>query len=233
MRVLYRLLRASAAITGLLCVVAVGLAAQIPGRNVNIVSKDPYLQKQNEPSGAVGTLNPCHLLFGGNDYRTVNVPGLPGDNGDKEVGDAWVGVYESTDCGQTWLAGLMPGYPQDTSPEGTASPAHGFAAAADPTVKAGLAGFYAYSHIVFNRGSNLDREMADPVRRADAGRRWHLRTVPGQAAHDGVSGRRHLRSAVSRARPRRTGRVRDEDPNDTGDGCSPRLDDLPQQCDRR
>jgi len=152
MRVLYRLLRASAAITGLLCVVAVGLAAQIPGQNVNIVSKDPYLQKQNEPSGAVGTLNPCHLLFGGNDYRTVNIPG---DLGDKEVGDAWVGVYESTDCGQTWLAGLMPGYPQDTSPEGTASPAHGFAAAADPTVKAGLAGFYAYSHIVFNRGSNL------------------------------------------------------------------------------
>src|SRR4026207_1007394 len=112
MRVLYRLLRASAAITGLLLVVAVGLAAQIPGQNVNIVSKDPYLQKQNEPSGAVGTLNPCHLLIGANDYRTVNIPGEPGDLGDREVGDAWVGVYQSTDCGQTWLAALLPGGPQ-------------------------------------------------------------------------------------------------------------------------
>ena len=136
---------------GTISLVVAGISAQIPGQNINIVSKDPHLAKQNEPSGAMGTLNPCHLLFGANDYRTVHLPGL---SADKEVGDAWVGVYQSTDCGQTWMAGLMPGYPQDQSPEGLASPASEFGAAADPTVRAGLAGFYAYSYIVFDRGAN-------------------------------------------------------------------------------
>ena len=131
-----------------------GISAQIPGQNINIVSKDPHLGKQNEPSLAMGTLNPCHVLGGGNDYRTVHLAGLPDD---KEVGDAWAGVYQSVDCGQTWLAGLMPGYPQDKSAEGLASPASGFGAAADATVRAGFAGYYAYSYIVFNRGTNLGR----------------------------------------------------------------------------
>ena len=77
-------------------------AAQVAGRNVNMVTGgtfpggDPYLQKQNEPSIAVSTRNPCHLLAGANDYRAVNLPGLPDD---KEIGDAWLGWYESTDCG--------------------------------------------------------------------------------------------------------------------------------------
>lgn len=73
--------------------------AQVAGRNVNMVSGgsfpggDPFLQKQNEPSLAISTRNPCHLLAGANDYRAVNLPGLPDD---KEVGDAWLGWYEST-----------------------------------------------------------------------------------------------------------------------------------------
>ncbi len=65
MSVFSRVLRVSAAITGLLSVGAVGLAAQIPRQNVNIVPMDPNLRKQSESSGAMGTLNPCHLLFGG------------------------------------------------------------------------------------------------------------------------------------------------------------------------
>lgn len=130
------------------------LSAQSPGPNVNVVSIDPYLQKHNEPSVAVSTANPCHLLMGGNDYRTVNVPGLPAD---REVGDAWVGVYQSLDCGQTWLAGLMPGFLQDQTAIGLASPASGFTTAADPGVRAGIGGFFAYSFIVFNRGTNVGK----------------------------------------------------------------------------
>src|SRR5262249_35287186 len=80
-----------------LAVTSVGLAvvrAQQPGPNVNIVSGtslpdgDPYLQRQNEPSAAVSTRNPLHILAGANDYRTVDIPGLPED---KHTGDAWLG----------------------------------------------------------------------------------------------------------------------------------------------
>src|SRR6185503_15991730 len=78
------------------CLVAVN--AQIPGPNVNMVAGqalpggDPFLQRQNEPSVAVSTRNPLHLLAGANDYRTVDLPGLP--NGEV-TGDAWLGVFKS------------------------------------------------------------------------------------------------------------------------------------------
>ena len=58
----------------------------VPGRNVNMVSGtsfpdgDPYLQRQNEPSLAVSSRNPLHLLAGANDYRAVDLPGLTAGN---------------------------------------------------------------------------------------------------------------------------------------------------------
>src|SRR5579864_3559791 len=82
------------------------LNAQVPGTNVNMVSGttfpngDPYLQRQNEPSIAVSTRNPLHLLGGSNDYRTVDIP-FPTDGGD-ETGDAWLGLYKSFDGGRSW-----------------------------------------------------------------------------------------------------------------------------------
>src|SRR5262245_4130276 len=75
-------------------VVAENSAAQVPGSNVNMVSGtslpggDPFLQRQNEPSMAGSSRNPQHLLAGANDYRTVDLPGLPGD----VTGDAWLGL---------------------------------------------------------------------------------------------------------------------------------------------
>ena len=143
-----------------LAIGAVSLSAQVPGRNVNMVTGgtfpggDPYLQKQNEPSIAVSTRNSCHLLAGANDYRAVNLPGLPED---KETGDAWLGWYESTDCGSTWYSTLVPGYLQDSSPEGLAAPVKGLTAGADPVVKAGSAGSFYYLFIAFNRGSNVGK----------------------------------------------------------------------------
>jgi len=77
-----------------------------------------------EPSLALSSRNPCHLLAGANDYRAVNLQFPAGAAADQEVGDAWLGWYESTDCGATWYSTLVPGYRQDTSAEGLASPVY-------------------------------------------------------------------------------------------------------------
>lgn len=99
--------------------VALGVAqAQIAGENVNVVTGnvfpggDPFLQRQNEPSIAVSSANPQHLVAGANDYRTVDLPDprTPG-----MTGDAWLGLYKSLDGGQTWRSTLLPGYPQDVT----------------------------------------------------------------------------------------------------------------------
>ncbi|PYX50218.1 MAG: hypothetical protein DMG79_06480, partial [Acidobacteria bacterium] len=146
-------------------VIAVGLVlvctaalAQVPGQNINMVSGttwpagDPYLQRQNEPSMAVSSRNPEHLLAGSNDYRTVDIPDPKAPN---ILGDAWLGVYTSLDGGETWKSTLLPGYPQDTSKLGTASPLHAFTVATDPTVRAGTHGLFYYSGLVFNRGTGM------------------------------------------------------------------------------
>src|SRR5262249_60257225 len=68
-------------------------------------------------------------------------------------GDAWLGYFKSTDGGGRWQSGLLPGFPQDVSPEGLSSPLHGFGAGADPTVRAGTNGLFYFGGIVFNRGT--------------------------------------------------------------------------------
>src|SRR5579862_6460050 len=149
-----RLLSAGALAVLLGSVVVLG---QVPGRNVNVISGttlpdgDPFLQRQNEPSVAVSTRNPQHLLGGANDYRTVDLPGLPDD---AVNGDSWVGLYKSLDGGLSWKTNLIPGYPQDTSDAGRASPLHAYTAASDPTVRAGANGLFFYAGIAFNRGNN-------------------------------------------------------------------------------
>ena len=152
------------------------LLAQIPGRNVNMVSGrtlpggDPYLQRQNEPSVAASTRNPLHLLAGANDYRTVDIPGLPNSI---ETGDAWMGVFKSYDGGNTWRSTLIPGYPQDA---GSTSPLRAYKAGADPVVRAGTNGLFYYTGLVFDRATpaksaifvsrfidNNNQEAGDPI----------------------------------------------------------------------
>ena len=138
--------------------------AQIAGESVNMVSGtqwpggDPFLQRQNEPSIAVSSANPQHLLAGANDYRSVDVPFVT--DATKMAADAWQGVFKSYDGGQTWKSTLMPGFPQDTSFEGTHSAVRGTAgevlynASADPIVRAGTDGMFYFGGIVFRRGTS-------------------------------------------------------------------------------
>ena len=84
---------------------------------------DPFLQRQNEPSIAVSSANPQHLLAGANDYRSVDIPDPSRAGQPRWPADAWQGVFKSYDGGQTWKSYLMPGYPQDTSCDGTDSAA--------------------------------------------------------------------------------------------------------------
>ena len=126
------------------------------GRNVNMVSVDPWFQRQNEPSIAVSTLNPRILLGGSNDYSTVAIVGDPGE---EVTGDAWLGVYKSFDGGESWTHDLLPPYNTylEEYPNPTANPAlEGFDAAADPTVRAGIDGIFFYSGIAFDRVENGD-----------------------------------------------------------------------------
>lgn len=145
------------------CAIAAGALAQTVGPNVNMVSGtqwpggDPFLQRQNEPSMAISSRNPLHIVAGSNDYRTVDLPGVGGEG--EPTGDAWLGFYTSSDGGQTWTSTLIPGYPQDTSLAGILSPLKGLQAGADPTVRPGTNGMFFYSGLAFNRATNGASEI--------------------------------------------------------------------------
>ena len=94
---------------------------------------DPFLQRQNEVSMAVSSRNAQHLFAGTNDYRAVDLP---------NVADQFLVAPTST---------LLPGFPQDISPEGQASPIHGYTTGTDPVVRAGTNGMFYYGGIAFNR----------------------------------------------------------------------------------
>ncbi|MFM8533516.1 MAG: hypothetical protein ACKOEC_07980, partial [Acidimicrobiia bacterium] len=95
------------------------------------------------------------MLAGANDYRTVDLPGLPTD----ETGDAWLGLFKSFDGGQRWTNTLLPGYPQDKSAVGMSSPIHGYGAGADAVVRSGTNGLIYYSGLAFDRSDPATPEM--------------------------------------------------------------------------
>ena len=90
-----------------------------------------------------------------NDYRTVDLPGLAED----ETGDAWLGLFKSYDGGQRWTTTLLPGYPQDHSAVGLASPIKGYGAGADAVVRAGTNGLMYYAGLVFDRSDPATPEV--------------------------------------------------------------------------
>jgi len=147
---------------GALLALCVGLAIEragaqqqaSTGANVNVISGtgpdgDWTLQRQNEPTMGCSSRNPQHCLAGANDYRTVDIP-FPAI-GEKVTGDAWLGWYTTKDGGLTWRTRLLPGFPQDTSAAGLASPLRGYAAGADPVIRPGTNGLFYYGGLAFNR----------------------------------------------------------------------------------
>ncbi len=151
------LLPAASIIAFVTALVPTPAQAQVAGQSVNMVTGtewpggDPFLERQNEPSMAVSSRNPLHLMAGNNDYRTVDLPGV---DADEPTGDAWLGLFTSIDGGNLWQSVLVPGYPQDTSSNGLASPLKGYNAGADATVRAGTNGLFYYSGLVFDRDSS-------------------------------------------------------------------------------
>jgi putative Ig domain-containing protein len=129
------------------------------GRNVNmlggsqILSIDPFLvrgdvlrRSQNEPSCAISTRNPQHILCGGNDYRMVDVPGVTTT---QIIRDAWLGEFQSKDGGDTWESTLYGGFFLSPAPHPLKT--LGLRAAADPVVRSGPAGLAFYTGIAFKQ----------------------------------------------------------------------------------
>ncbi|MFN2545671.1 MAG: hypothetical protein ABR600_14030 [Actinomycetota bacterium] len=103
-------------------------------------------RSQNEPTVAVDPNNTQVVAAGSNDYCTQIVNG-----------DVWAGYYRSTNSGGAWQDSLVPGYPDDSSAGGVASPAHNVCAAAgDPTMSFDTAGRLFYGFICFNRGKPVN-----------------------------------------------------------------------------
>jgi hypothetical protein len=161
-----------------LFLLAFPLLAQIPGRNVNMVSGakwpdgDPFLQRQNSPSLAVSSRNANHILAGATDYRTVDLPGLPAT----EAGDAWPGVFKSYDGGQSWKSTLHPGCAQNITACDGAPGLKNYVAGSDPVVRAGTNGMFYYAGLAFTRATprksaifvsrfidNNNEENGDPI----------------------------------------------------------------------
>jgi hypothetical protein len=103
-------------------------------------------RQQNEPTVAVNPHDTDVVVAGSNDYCASIV--------NNEV---WTGYYRSEDGGATWANSLVPGYPDDSSEAGLASPVHGSCGAAgDPTQTFDADGNLFYGFICFNRAKPIN-----------------------------------------------------------------------------
>jgi hypothetical protein len=156
MRLSVRVLSAGFGLAYVAALAAPPALAQVAGQNVNMVSGtkwptgDPFLQRQNEPSMAVSTRNPMHILAGANDYRSVDLETVL--SGGAETGDAWLGLFKSFDGGFTWQSNLLPGCPYAIGQCTDSGALSGrFQAAADPVVRAGTNGMFYFAGLAFDR----------------------------------------------------------------------------------
>jgi hypothetical protein len=79
--------------------------------DADVDSNDGGSRRQgNEPYTVIDPTDPSHVFAGWNDYCLT------------DLGAGWQGFAFSLDGGETWTDSIVPGYPQDTSAEGMASP---------------------------------------------------------------------------------------------------------------
>jgi hypothetical protein len=134
------------------------------GRNSNMLGGEQILRlnpfevkgdvlgrADNEPSCAISTRRPEHIICGANTYRMVDVPGVSATS---ETRDAWQGVYQSVTGGDTWESTLHPGFFLDPQPH--QFKLRDFRAAADPTLRSGPAGLAFYSGIAFKKDKSVN-----------------------------------------------------------------------------
>ena len=124
-----------------------GVDVKVSNDNSNVEGPDPTPswdaknRQANETTVAINPLAVNIVAAGANDYRMVPIVG----------GDAWLGFAVSADFGATWFETYVPGFPNDASPTGLASPLKGLDASGDPVVRFLLDGDLVVAGIAFNR----------------------------------------------------------------------------------
>lgn len=109
--------------------------------DADVDSNDGGSRRQgNEPYSVVDPTDPDLVVAGWNDYCLT------------DLGAGWQGFAYSLDSGETWTDSIVPGYPQDTSFEGMASPLFGtHTDAGDPIAAFDSNGNLFVGGIAFNR----------------------------------------------------------------------------------
>jgi hypothetical protein len=115
-------------------------SALSPGANVEIAGEASPDRQRVEPTIVVDPHNTSIIVAGAQDLRLLAV----GEH-------RWHGFYRSTDGGQTWSSTLLPGFPGDTSPQGTGSPLHVYNTTSDPVMAFDRAGNLYYAGIAFEQ----------------------------------------------------------------------------------
>ncbi|MGI8702932.1 MAG: hypothetical protein ACR2JZ_00250 [Candidatus Limnocylindrales bacterium] len=101
-----------------------------------------------DPTDPGSSTNPATVVAGWNDYCL------------SDLGAGWQGFAYSIDNGETWTDSIVPGYPQDTSPEGRASPLFGkHTDAGDPIAAFDRAGNLFVGGIAFNRAGPINGDV--------------------------------------------------------------------------
>jgi hypothetical protein len=102
----------------------------------------------NEPFAVIDPTDPDTIVAGWNDYSQT------------DLGAGWQGLAYSRDGGETWIDSFVPGYPDDTSAEGQASPLFGrHTEAGDPIAAFDSQGNLYVGGISFNRAGAINGDV--------------------------------------------------------------------------